>query len=226
MNTVALHRGVAELLHTVLACDAVALLAVDRRASSAWGVTWIGEARGIEERLPVPAGVTATVADRQLLLRGTASSWPGGLELRPGSPGRPPARFQLVVPLVVGPDRLTAWLLGRRFRDFSAAEIDHASLLAPGLRLRLHSSDVTSSRAADSLTAREKDVLELVARGLTSRAIAHRFEISERTVHKHLERIYRKTGCRDRLSAVLRVHEVGLSQPGGRLEPMQSAARH
>jgi DNA-binding NarL/FixJ family response regulator len=100
--------------------------------------------------------------------------------------------------------------LGRRFRDFSAAEIDHASLLAPGLRLRLRSSDVTS-RAADSLTAREKDVLELVARGLTSRAIAHRFEISERTVHKHLERIYQKTGCCDRLSAVLRVHEVGLS---------------
>jgi DNA-binding CsgD family transcriptional regulator len=210
MNTAALHRGVAELLHTVLACDAVALLAVDRRVSSAWGVTWIGEARGVEERLPVPAGVTATVAERQLQLRGTASYWPGGLELRPGSPGRPPARFQLVVPLVVEPDRLTAWLLGRRLRDFSAAEIDHASLLAPGLRLRLHSTDVTS-RAADSLTAREKDVLELVARGLTSRAIAHRFDISERTVHKHLERIYQKTGCRDRLSAVLRVHEVSLS---------------
>jgi DNA-binding NarL/FixJ family response regulator len=52
-------------------------------------------------------------------------------------------------------------------------------------------------------------VLKLVARGLTSRAIAHQFNISERTVHKHLERIYRKTGCENRLSAVLRVREAG-----------------
>ncbi len=210
MTTAALHRDVAELLHAVLGCDAVALLAVDRQASSVWVMRWIGGARGIEERLPVPAGLTATVAERQPLSWGTAAPWPGGLELSPGSPDRPPVRFQLVVPLVVEPDRLTACLLGRRVRDFSAEEIDHATLLAAGLRLRLYSFDVTA-RVTDTLTAREKDVLELVARGLTSRAIAHRFEISERTVHKHLERIYRKTGCRDRLSAVLRVRDAGLS---------------
>jgi DNA-binding NarL/FixJ family response regulator len=127
-------------------------------------------------------------------------------------------RFQLVVPLVVEPDRLTACLLGRLGRDFTAEEIDHATLLAPGLRLRLHPLD-RAARATDSLTAREKDVLGLVARGLTSRAIAHRFGISERTVHKHLERIYRKTGCRDRLSAVLKVRDGGFAQPVSRFEP-------
>jgi len=217
MTTAALHRDVAELLHAVLGCDAVALLAVDRRASSVWVMRWIGGARGVEERLPAPAGLTATVAGGQPLSWGTAAPWPGGLELGPGSPDRPPVRFQLVVPLVVEPDRLIACLLGRRVRDFSAEEIDHATLLAPGLRLRVHSFDHSfdvAARATHPLTAREKDVLELVARGLTSRAIAHRFEISERTVHKHLERIYRKTGCRDRLSAVLRVRDAGLSQPG------------
>jgi DNA-binding CsgD family transcriptional regulator len=217
MRTAALHRDVGELLHAVLGCDAVALLAADRRASSVWVMRWIGGARGVEERLPVPAGLTARVAERQQLAWGTAASWPGGLELSPGSADRPPLRFQLVVPLVVGPDRLTACLLGRRVRDFSPEEIDHATLLAPGLRLRLDSSDV-APEAADRLTAREKDVLELVARGLTSRAIAHRLEISERTVHKHLERIYRKTGCRDRLSAVLRVRGLGLVPPGSRSE--------
>jgi DNA-binding CsgD family transcriptional regulator len=218
MRTAALHGDVAELLHAVLGCDAVALLAVDRRASSCWVMRWIGGARGVEERSPVPAALTATVAGRRLLSRGTATPWPGGLELGPGSPDRPPVRFQLVVPLVVEPDRLTACLLGRLGRDFTAEEIDHATLLAPGLRLRLHPLD-RAARATDSLTAREKDVLGLVARGLTSRAIAHRFGISERTVHKHLERIYRKTGCRDRLSAVLKVRDGGFAQPVSRFEP-------
>jgi DNA-binding CsgD family transcriptional regulator len=218
METAALHRDVAELLHAVLDCDAVALLAVEQRASSVWVTRWIGGARGVEERLPAPAHLTATVAERQLLSCGTATAWPGGLALNPGSPDRPPVRFQLVVPLVVEPDRLTACLLGRRVREFSAEEIDHATLLAPGIRLRLHPLNL-AARATDSLTAREKEVLGLVARGLTSRAIAHRFGISERTVHKHLERIYRKTGCRDRLSAVLKVREAGFAQPESRLDP-------
>jgi DNA-binding CsgD family transcriptional regulator len=218
MKTADAHRDVAELLHAVLDCDAVALLTVDRRASSVWVMTWMGGARGVEERLPAPADLTATVAGRQPLSWGTAAPWPGGLELGPRSLDRPPVRFQLVVPLVVEPDGLTACLLGRGVRDFSAKDIDHATLLAPGLRLRLHSFGA-AGRATDPLTARERDVLELVARGLTSRAIAHRFGISERTVHKHLERIYRKTDCRDRLSAVLKVREARFAQPESRLEP-------
>jgi DNA-binding CsgD family transcriptional regulator len=218
MNTADPHRDVAELLHAVLDCDAVALLAVDRRASSVWVMRWIGGARGVEERLPAPADLTATVAGRQPLSWETVAPWPGGLELGPGSSDRPPMRFQLVVPLVVEPDRLAACLLGRRVRDFSAEDIDHATLLAPGLRLRLHAFDA-AARATDPLTARETDVLGLVALGLTSRAIAHRFGISERTVHKHLERIYRKTGCRDRLSAVLKVRETGFAQPASRFQP-------
>jgi DNA-binding CsgD family transcriptional regulator len=217
MKTAAMHRDVAELLHAVLGCDAVALLAADRRASSVWVMRWIGGAGGVEEWLPVPAGLTARVAERQQLAWGAAAPWPDGLELSPGSADRPPVRFQLVVPLVVGPDRLAACLLGRRVRHFSAEEIDHATLLAPGLRLRLQSSDV-AARGTDTLTARERDVLGLVARGLTARAIAHRFGISERTVHKHLERVYRKTGCGDRLSAVLSVREAGFGQPRTRVE--------
>jgi DNA-binding CsgD family transcriptional regulator len=159
-----------------------------------------------------------TVTERQLLSCGTAAPWPCGLELSPGSPDRPAVRFQLVVPLIVEPDRLTACLLGRLVRDFSAEEIDHSTLLAPGLRLCLHPLDL-AARATDSLTGHEKDVPGLVARGLTSRAIAHRFGISERIVHKHLERIYRKTGCRDRLSAVLKVRDAGSVQPVSRFEP-------
>ena len=106
----------------------------------------------------------------------------------------------------------TSWYLGREDRAFSPQEVEHAAMLAPGLRLRLGQVAVAAQQVlSESLTAREHEVLELVARGLTSRAIARQFNISERTVHKHLERIYRKTGCQDRLSAVLRVREA--SQP-------------
>ena len=215
MKAAALHRDMAESLHAVLGCDAVAVLAVDGRASSVWVMRWTGGTAGVEARLPAPADLTATVAGRRTLPWGAAAPWPGGLELDPASPDRPPVRFQLVVPLVVEPDRLTACLLGRRVRDFSAEEIDHATLLAPGLRLHLHPRGLAAG-ATESLTAREKDVLGLVARGLTSRAIAHRFGISERTVHKHLERIYRKTGCRDRLSAVLKAREAESTRPASR----------
>jgi ATP/maltotriose-dependent transcriptional regulator MalT len=60
------------------------------------------------------------------------------------------------------------------------------------------------------LTARELVVLTLLAEGLTATAIAHRLNISPRTVHKHQENLYRKLGTADRLAAVLRAQRLGL----------------
>ncbi|MBB1513212.1 helix-turn-helix transcriptional regulator [Tessaracoccus sp. MC1627] len=54
-----------------------------------------------------------------------------------------------------------------------------------------------------SLTPREKVVLELLADGLTAQAMASRLAVSRRTVHKHLEHLYKKLGATDRLTAVL-----------------------
>ena len=70
------------------------------------------------------------------------------------------------------------------------------------------------------LTAREVEILTLVARGLTGRAIGHRCGISVRTVQKHLEHIYRKLDCRDRVFAVLRTQQEGLLGPSvdGRMD--------
>ena len=65
--------------------------------------------------------------------------------------------------------------------------------------------------AADvHLTPRELSVLALVADGLTAAATARRLLVAERTVHKHLERIYAKFGVSDRVSAVLRAQRLGL----------------
>ena len=59
------------------------------------------------------------------------------------------------------------------------------------------------------LTPRERVVLQLLADGLTAQAIATRLAVSKRTVHKHLEHLYRKLGAADRLTAVLRAQGRG-----------------
>jgi DNA-binding CsgD family transcriptional regulator len=60
------------------------------------------------------------------------------------------------------------------------------------------------------LTPRELSVLTLVADGLTAAAAARRLVVAERTVHKHLERVYAKLGVSDRVSAVLRAQRLGI----------------
>ncbi len=59
------------------------------------------------------------------------------------------------------------------------------------------------------LTPRERVVLGLLAEGLTAQAIASRLAVSRRTVHKHLEHLYRKRGATDRLTAVMRAQGRG-----------------
>ena len=63
------------------------------------------------------------------------------------------------------------------------------------------------------LTAREIEVLNLLARGLLATSIASRLKLSPRTVHKHLGNIYRKLGVHDRLVAVTIARASGLLSP-------------
>ncbi len=64
------------------------------------------------------------------------------------------------------------------------------------------------------LTAREREVLEMLSCGLLARSIATRLQVSERTVHKHLGSVYRKLDAHDRLLAVKRAQSLGLLTPG------------
>ncbi|TCJ99327.1 response regulator [Nocardia alba] len=99
---------------------------------------------------------------------------------------------------------------------------DGEALLAPTITRRLI-ADVTRRRntvraapapALGTLTPREREVLELVAKGLSNTEIAAALFVAEQTVKTHVSKVFSKLGLRDRAQAVVLAYESGLVVPG------------
>jgi DNA-binding NarL/FixJ family response regulator len=75
---------------------------------------------------------------------------------------------------------------------------------------RLRPPTPTPTRLAEPLSEREREVLQLLAEGLTNREIAERLFLAEGTVKNYVTTILGKIGARDRTQAALRAHELGL----------------
>ena len=95
------------------------------------------------------------------------------------------------------------------------------ALLAPSVTRRLVEDFVrrpppggVASESIASLTEREREVLELIGRGLSNAEIAAALFVSGATVKTHVNRILSKLGLRDRVQAVVLAYETGLVRPG------------
>jgi DNA-binding NarL/FixJ family response regulator len=93
-------------------------------------------------------------------------------------------------------------------------------LLAPEVATRaigfMTAGQVASDVAFPQLTAREREILDLVARGLDNTSISRRLALSPKTIRNHLSSVFTKLQVVDRSQAIVRAREAGLGGSSAR----------
>jgi DNA-binding NarL/FixJ family response regulator len=112
----------------------------------------------------------------------------------------PPEDLVDAIKVVAAGDALLAPSVTRRLLDRFAASLPDPAATRPA--------------ALDTLTARELEVLGLVARGMSNAEIAEHLVVSETTVKTHVGRLLYKLDLRDRVQAVVLAYETGIVRPG------------
>ena len=115
----------------------------------------------------------------------------------------PPEEIVAAVRIVASGDALLAPTVTRAVIDEFARRQPVAAPVLP--------------RAVADLTPREREVLDLLARGLSNPEICQKLVISEATAKTHVARILQKLGLRDRVQAAIYAYETGLLRPGAPL---------
>jgi len=163
-------------------------------------------------RMPVLDGIEATrriastgAATRVLILTTFGLDTYVYDALRAGASGfmlkdAPPEEIVAGVRIVANGDALLAPAVTR---SVIAEFVRREESPAPGL-----------PTAVEELTPREREVLDLLAAGLSNPEICARLVISEATAKTHVARILQKLGLRDRVQVVIYAYEAGLVRPG------------
>ena len=239
-----LREEIVDLLARVIACDDLLWTEVDIGQGAAQVVRAEGQpdrglSRALEAHGASHPSIASYVAGADLRPRrvsdvASSAQWLGSPAWAEGfrATGE---RYQLSVVTHLGAD-LTGrgWVFTRGLRDFSGDDVDAATQLWPllavldpslgpsprgeaGRPLPPGAGPAEASRPAGGgapLTRREYEVLGWLSQGLTATSIARRAGTSPRTVSKHLEHIYDKLGCHDRLMAVQRAQTLGILRGG------------
>jgi DNA-binding NarL/FixJ family response regulator len=100
------------------------------------------------------------------------------------------------------------------------------SLLSPSVTRRVIERtarqpmpELADQARLDELTRREREVFDLVARGLSNREIARELVVEESTIRTHVKRILMKLGLRDRVQLVIFAYETGVNRPAAAPDP-------
>jgi DNA-binding NarL/FixJ family response regulator len=162
-------------------------------------------------RMPVMDGVAATrrlCADtsgpRVLVLTTFDTDADAFAALQAGASGFllknvPPEELLAAIRVVAGGEAVVAPRVTRRLLDRFAGQL----------------TPPAGDRGLDQLTEREREVLLLVAQGMSNAEVAERLYVAETTVKTHVGRILTKLGLRDRVQAVVLAYETGLVRPSG-----------
>jgi DNA-binding NarL/FixJ family response regulator len=94
------------------------------------------------------------------------------------------------------------------------------SLLSPSVTRRVidrmaqqPTPELADQAKLEALTPREREVLELIARGLSNREMAAALAVEESTIRTHVKRILMKLDLRDRIQVVIFAYETGVNRP-------------
>jgi DNA-binding NarL/FixJ family response regulator len=159
-------------------------------------VDGIAATRTIVGERPAARVLVLTTFDEDRIVYDAMKAGASGFLLK----SAPPAQFVEAVRTIASGEALLAPSVTRRLVE------DFVRRPPPG--------DSAPDEALRNLTEREREVLELIGRGLSNGEIAAKLFVSGATVKTHVNRILSKLGLRDRVQAVVLAYETGLVRPG------------
>ena len=99
-------------------------------------------------------------------------------------------------------------------RSVAGGEARFGPQIASKLTGFLREPEADPTRAFPELTAREREILDLIARGHDNAGISGRLFLSPNTVRNHISRVFAKLGVASRAQAIVRAREAGLGRDG------------